>query len=73
MLFFLLIIFNYLQGGDKGSSDGGPTQKASGPTTALSSALNLWSQGKHVLLIVSFPHFKNSNNFLIDFFLAANH
>jgi hypothetical protein len=36
MLFFLLIIFNYLQGGNKGSSDGGPTQKASA-LVALSS------------------------------------
>ena len=54
--FFIHVIFNYLQGGPKSSGDGGPTQRASA-LAALSSALNPSSQGKQVLLIISFTIF----------------
>jgi hypothetical protein len=54
--FFIQTIFNCLQGGHKSSGDGGPTQRASA-LAALSSALNPSSQGKQVLLIISFPLF----------------
>ena len=59
LLFFpASCLFNCFQGGNKGSSgDGGPTQRASA-LAALSSALNPSSQGKQVLLIISFPPFQ---------------
>lgn len=59
LFFSASCLFNCFQGGNKGSAgDGGPTQRASA-LAALSSALNPSSQGKQVLLIISFPLFQN--------------